>query len=192
MEKILNKKFSRLILVLLLVSGFLLLGAQAYAVSYTPDDAEEFTLTPPANYEPGVIYEVFPEADPDLELLYKAEYDDDKEEGYYAPYYETTFSGAPNNATISWIDGTEYIKCPECYLAIKDGNANPTYYVINLGTWDGKENIVLTGFWAGERGAISHVSIWGNSVSVPEPATMFLLGLGLVGMAGLKRKIKKV
>jgi hypothetical protein len=36
-------------------------------------------------------------------------------------------------------------------------------------------------------GRISHV---GESTPVPEPATLFLLGLGLVGVAGIRRKIR--
>ncbi|WP_367361272.1 PEP-CTERM sorting domain-containing protein [Syntrophus sp. (in: bacteria)] len=56
--------------------------------------------------------------------------------------------------------------------------------------WDGTETIEVNGFWTG-KGAISHLSLLGTSTAVPEPTTMLLLGLGLVGLAGVGRKFKK-
>jgi len=65
----------------------------------------------------------------------------------------------------------------------------------------------ISGYWStihitnpgGQQPAISHFSVLsteiddgnGNGEPVPEPATMLLLGSGLIGLAGLGRKFKK-
>jgi hypothetical protein len=55
--------------------------------------------------------------------------------------------------------------------------------------WNGTDPISLEGFWP-NQGAISHVSIFGTT-PVPEPTTMLLLGSGLLGLWGFRRKFKK-
>jgi hypothetical protein len=57
--------------------------------------------------------------------------------------------------------------------------------------WNGMDEIFLTGFW--NSGAdITFVGIHGGveheQLPVPEPATMLLLGAGLIGLAGVGRK----
>ena len=116
--------------------------------------------------------------------------------GSFAGTYDTVFSNTsldPQDATISYTGGDQIV-CGVCYLVIKDGNRNPSYYFIDLALlgWDGVEAIELVGFWPGD-GAISHVAIWGSSDrSVPEPGTLGLLGIGLAGMGiGLRRRRKQ-
>lgn len=106
---------------------------------------------------------------------------------------EPPFFSARQNSTISF-DGGSAITCGVCYLVIKDGNHNPSYYFFDLTAagWNGTDDIIMTGFWPGP-GAISHVAIWGVSErnSVPEPGTLGLLGLGLAGMAAEMRRRRR-
>lgn len=68
-----------------------------------------------------------------------------------------------------------------------------TYAVVKYdGMWiayenNGINNLLTTDIF---RWGISHITFFGPT-SVPEPATMLLLGLGLIGLAGIRRKIKK-
>ena len=47
----------------------------------------------------------------------------------------------------------------------------------------------VTGTWSTNLNqALSNISLWGTGTSVPEPGTMALLGVGLLGLAVLRRR----
>jgi hypothetical protein len=88
------------------------------------------------------------------------------------------------------------------FLVVKDGDHDPIWYIFDLlhldlvgdttpdEFWNGSDPIELSGFWP-EQGSISHVSIWSDGVSVPEPATVLLLGIGLVSLTIIGRKVTR-
>jgi hypothetical protein len=112
------------------------------------------------------------------------------EEGPFAAYYTTTFANTeadPQDATIV-NNGPLFISGSPIYFLVKDGNQNPAWYLFET-NWNGTDAVNFSGFWPKE-GAISFVSIYGK-VPVPEPATLILLGCGILGIAGFRKKFNK-
>ena len=183
-----------------------LLGLQAHALTLTPGfidgaacvydpdpNATCWSGTDPKNPKAGDIMTLTGATD--LVELYKAEVpqaegDPVTEEGAFAPYYTTEFFNTPldpMDATITHdlLDDPS-IGCPDCFLLVKDGDQDPNWYVFDIGFWNGTDAIFLEDFWP-NQGAISHISIFGKSWNVPEPAPLALISLGLLGI-GLARK----
>lgn len=180
--------FARTVAILLALT----FSMSVHALILTPDDAvHEVDGTSALNADD--VAAIFGTSD--LSLLYKSDYQEGLalglDSGPFALDYTTTFDPAlkdPTNALIEWV-GLNFITCPECYLLVKDGNQ--PQYLFDLASWDGMEDLDLRDFYADLKGAISHVAIYGkSSVEVPEPGTLALLGLGLIGLT-LTQKNKK-
>jgi hypothetical protein len=103
---------------------------------------------------------------------------------------------------VEWIGGT-YTVNPDSgieFFSLKagSGNSGAGFAIYNIdgtgtGSWSTADNLDGKG--------ISHVSIWagaggnitppGGGAQVPEPATIFLLGSGLLGLFGYRKKFWK-
>lgn len=79
----------------------------------------------------------------------------------------------------------ESVTTPYMYLMAKFGNKDAFYY---LGGQTGSIESLFIPTAFGPRGnGLSHITLF-NPTSVPEPATLILMGLGLLGVAGFRRK----
>lgn len=113
------------------------------------------------------------------------------ESGSAAPFYTTTFlpTNSPAGALVDQV-GSQFLTGAN-YLLVKDGSNIPAWYFFNISTWNGLDDMSLSGFWP-DQGSISHISIFngnlttipGGGPEVPEPSIAVLFGLGMISLIG--------
>jgi hypothetical protein len=180
----------RLLKVLVVLCALLLFAAPANALSITPSTIPQNTGD--QNDMPDIwaaIKPIITPLDP-MSPLYKSSVGG-AEEGSLAGSYQTTYSNTlsdPSDALIKYTGGCS-IGGTDVWLLVKDGNQKPAWYLFDLDLlgWNGLEDLRLSGFWP-RKGAISNVSLYGTWQQVQEPATLLLLGFGIIGLAAVGRK----
>jgi len=114
---------------------------------------------------------------------------DPGESGSLAGFYSGSYTDS--GGLIQYTGGA--IIDPVAYLLVKDGNNNPAWYLFNMTAlgWNGTDDIVLSGFWEGTQGAISHLTLYsGDETTVADGGSMLILLGGAVTVLGfLRRKI---
>jgi len=164
------------------------MASAAVALPITTATTPQWSGSVPHNPDAGDIATIV-EYEGTLEDLYKQDVGG-PESGSFAASYDTAFSNTPTDpedATITYQSGEEYITGDPLYLLVKDGNHDPIWYIFDITDWNGTEPILIEDFWV-DGGAISHVSIYGPT-AVPEPGTLLLFGFGLLGVAGIRRRL---
>lgn len=118
------------------------------------------------------------------------------ESGSAGSWYTTTFNSLADasGGNIRW-DGPGFISGTPIYFLVKDGNQTPNWYLFDISNWavggnGTKDTITFSNFFP-NQGAISHVTIYGGTTTVPDGGSVaMLLGAALVGLAGFRRFVK--
>jgi hypothetical protein len=108
------------------------------------------------------------------------------ESGLAAGFYTTVFTPTPDpsGAKITWDGGLSVIDAS--YLLVKGVDVTPglaSWHLFALSDWNGTDAIHLSDFWP-SQGSISHVSIYGSVVAVPEPSAIGLVALAVGCLTG--------
>jgi len=181
-------------LMTVLIGALLAVSVQAQALTITPATTPQYTG--PATGMPEIFAEIAALGIVLGSELYKQDVGG-PESGPFSGSYTTAFFNTPTDpkdATITHDPGTP-VMTDANYLLVKDGKQNPAWYLFDLSNltdpWNGTDVLEIMNFWP-EKGAISHVSLYGTSNPVPEPGTMMLLGFGMFGLAIFgKRRMNK-
>ena len=169
-----------------LVAAFLT-SVTSYALTITPSTTPQWTGTDNSNLNEADLeaFLLTQGVTVDLTLAYKKDVGASNDSGPFASSYNTTFSNTttdPEDALVDYISGPA-ITGVDVFLYVKDGDANPAFYLFKITNWNGTDDLVLDGFWPGQ-GAISNLAIYtGGPTQVPDGgATVLMLGLGLSGI----------
>jgi hypothetical protein len=131
----------------------------------------------------------------DATVLYKSTQSTGAEVGPYVGQYDTVYGTLdPASAQISYTN-PDPISSDPVYVLIKDGkiaDSGVAWYLYDVSGWNGTETLDFSGFFLGNQGKISHVSIYGTVSTVPDGgSTLTLLGSALFAFGVVARRFRK-